>query len=220
MEQFVLNAESRSQFGTRAAKLLREQGRIPANIYGHKEANLFVSIDAKEFGKFLGAGHRFVTVRVGKAEEPTVVKEVQYDFLGTSMVHVDFTRVSRNEKVRVEVPFETIGMAKGVVSGGVLEFPLKEVLVEGFPQDLPEHIELNIEKLELGQAIRLKDVPVPASCAFVGDLEQVVIAVVHQKVEAPTAPVEGAPTQPEVIGKKKEEESAEGAEGEGKKKEK
>ncbi len=220
MEQFVLNAEPRAQFGSRAAELLRQSGRVPANIYGHKEANVLVSLDTKEFTKFLGAGHRFVTIRVGKKDEPSVVKEVQYDFLGSSLIHVDFSRISRDEKVEVEVPVETIGIPKGLSAGGVLDFPMKEVLITGFPQDLPERIEINIEGLELGHAIRLKDLPVPANCVFSGNPELVIVTVVHQKTETPVAPAEGAPVQPEVIGKKKEEEGEAPAEPEAKKKEK
>ena len=221
MEQFVLNAEPRSQFGSRASKLVRESGRIPANIYGHKEENVFVSLDAKEFAKFLGAGHRIVTIRVGKKEEPSVVKEVQYDHLGTNLVHIDFTRIRRDEKIEVAVPIETIGIPKGLSGGGVLEFPLKEVLVSGFPQDIPERVTVSIEALELGQAIRVKDLSVPANCAFVDTPDKVVLTIVHQKVEIPVAPVEAVVAQPEVIGKKKEEEPEAGAEpAEGKKKEK
>jgi len=222
MEQFVLSAEARTEFGSRASELLRKRGRVPGNIYGHKEANVFVSLDLKEFSKFLGAGHRFVTIRVGAKDEPSVVKEVQYDHMGSTIIHVDLTRVSRDEKVQVEVPIETLGIPKGLSAGGVLEFPLKEVLVSGFPQDLPERITVNIESLELGHAIRLKDLAPPANCTFVGDPERVVLTVVHQKIEAPVvaAPVEGAPVQPEVITRKKEEEPAEGAEPEAKKKDK
>lgn len=220
MEQFVLNAESRNAFGSRASKRIRETGRVPANIYGHKEANVFVTLDAKEFGKFLGAGHRIVTIRVGSKEEPSVVKEVQYDHLGMGLVHVDFTRIRRDEKIQVEVPIETIGVPKGISGGGVLEFPLKEVLVSGFPQDIPEHIAINIEALELGHVVRVKDLPATANCSYVDDPETVVVTIVHQTIEVPVAPVEGVPVLPEVIGKKKEEEPEEGAPEEGKKKEK
>lgn len=219
MEQIVLNAEPRAKFGSREAEILRQSGRLPANIYGHKEANVLVSLDRKEFTKFLGAGHRFVTIRIGKKDEPSVVKEVQYDFLGTDLIHVDFTRISRNERVELEVPIETIGSPKGLSAGYVLDVPTKEVLISGFPQDIPEHLELNIETLELGQVIRLKDLPVPANCVFVGNPEQVIVTVIHKKLDVGATLPESVPAQPEVIGKKKEE-GEESAEPEAKKKEK
>jgi large subunit ribosomal protein L25 len=210
METVTITAEPRSQVGTRAARQARAAGRIPVNIYGHGEANVLASLDAREFTRFLAAGHRIATLKVGGKEEPGVVKEVQYDSLGTTIIHVDFTRIRKDEKIQVEVPVELFGVPKGVTSGGVLAFPMKEVLVSGFPMDIPEHILVNVEKLEIGQALRIKDLPVPANCQFEADAEAVVLSVVHQKVEAAPVPVEGAAVQPEVIGKKKEEEGAEG----------
>jgi large subunit ribosomal protein L25 len=204
-DQIVLKTEPRTEFGTRAARRLRQRGLIPANIYGHKEEQLLVTVDAKEFTRFLEAGHRFATLRVGTKDERSVVKEVQYDALGASLIHVDFTRISRYEKLRVEVPVETVGVAKGTASGGVLVFPLKELLVEGLPDDIPEHYTVNIAELEVGQAIRVKDLKPPANCIFVVDPESVVLMVAQQREEVAPAPVEAQPAQPEVIGKKKEE---------------
>jgi large subunit ribosomal protein L25 len=206
MEKFVLAAEPRSQFGSRAAKRLREKGLLPANVYGHKQENLLVSLNAKEFSRFLEAGHRILTVRVGGKDESAVVREVQYDAYGSSLVHVDFTRVSMDERIQMAVAVAPIGVAKGVASGGVLEFPLKEVLVSGLPGEIPEALEVNIEKLELGSAIRIKDLAAPAGCQFVQDPELVVIHVTVPRTEAPPPVVEAEPTQPELIAKRKEEE--------------
>src|SRR5688572_31662087 len=77
MEKIVFQAEPRKELGTRAARRIRARGLLPANIYGHGDDQILVSIDAKEFTKFLDAGHRIVTVRVDGKEERSVVKEVQ-----------------------------------------------------------------------------------------------------------------------------------------------
>jgi large subunit ribosomal protein L25 len=210
MDQIFLSADQRSAFGSRAAKNIRAGGRIPANLYGHAEGNVHFSLDAKEFSKFLEAGHRLVTIKLGDQEESSIVKEVQYDPLGTTLIHVDFTRVRRDEKIEVEVPIETIGIAKGTAGGGVLEFPLKELRVTGFPQDLPEKYELNIEALEMGQSIRIKDLAPPSNCSFTEDPELVVVAIAQLRdEEAAAASGEEPSTQPEVIGKKKTEEEGE-----------
>jgi len=219
MEKIVFQAESRKDLGTKAARRIRSRGLLPANIYGHGDDQILVSIDAKEFTKFLDAGHRIATVRIDGKEERSVVKEVQYDALGSTLIHVDFTRISRDEKIQMSVPVETIGTPKGLSAGGVLVFPLKELDITGFPDDIPEHFPINIEALEVGQSIRVKDLTVPPKCEFAADSEAVVIMIAHPREEAPVAPVEAAPVQPEVIGKKKEE-PVEGAEPETKKKEK
>jgi len=219
MEKIVFQAEPRKDLGTKAARRIRARGLLPANIYGHGVDQILVSIDAKEFTKFLDAGHRIATVRIDGKEERSVVKEVQYDALGSTLIHVDFTRISRDEKIQMSVPVETIGAPKGLSAGGVLVFPLKELDITGFPDDIPEHFPINIEALEVGQSIRVKDLTAPPKCEFVAEPESVVIMIAHPREEAPTAPVEAAPVQPEVIGKKKEE-LVEGAEPEAKKKDK
>ena len=220
MAEFVLKAEPRTEFGTRNARRLRQKGRIPGNLYGHGTENLLVSVDAREFSKLMEAGHRILSIQMGPKRERSVVKEIQYDALGTGIVHVDFSRIRSDEKIEVLVPIETVGVPKGVTSGGVLSFQVQSVTVSALPDDLPEKYRLNIEGLEIGQMLRLKDLVPPPQCAFLGDPDTVVVAVVEKREEVVAAPVEVAPTQPEVIGEKKEEEAEEPPPAEAKKKEK
>lgn len=209
MDNFVLDAQPRSDTGSRAARRMRAEGLVPANIYGHKEDNVLVSLDAKAFRLFFEAGHRIVTLRVGEKNERNVVKAVQYDSMGSDILHVDFTRIGEHERIEMEVPVEQIGIPKGVASGGVLEVPLKDVLVSGPADAIPEHIAVNVEALEVGQALRIKDLPVPDQCEFVQEAEQVVLHITSSR-ETDEEGTEGEVTQPEVIGKAKADD--EGAE--------
>jgi large subunit ribosomal protein L25 len=207
MDEFVLIAEPREEVGSRACSRLRARGRLPANIYGHNKPNVHCSLDTWQFTKFLTDGHRILRVRINGSEEHAVVKEVQYDSLGSAIVHVDFTRIRRDEKIQVEVAIELIGIPKGVNSGGVLSFERKEVLVSGFPQDIPEIIRLDVQAVDLGHAIRIKDLPAVAKCEFVDDPEFVVLMVAVPRGQE--EPVEGAvpgPTEPEIIKRKPDEE--------------
>jgi large subunit ribosomal protein L25 len=206
METIIFDAEPRTAFGTRAARRLRDAGRLPVNLYGHKEGNCPLSLDTKEFTRFLGAGHRILTVRVQGREERSVVKEVQHDALGVEIVHVDLARVGKDERIEVAVAVETMGTPKGVSGGGVLDFPLKEVLVSGPADDIPEHIRVDIGALEIGQAIRIKDLPAPPNCMFMQSQDLVVVHVVAPRLEAPPAVESVGPTEPEVIGRVKEPE--------------
>ena len=208
MESFELDAEPRSETGSRAARRMRADGLLPANIYGHKEENVLVSLDAKEFRLFFEAGHRILTLRVGSKSERNVVKSVQYDSMGSDILHVDFTRISEHERLEIEVPVEQIGIPKGVVSGGVLEFPLKDVLVSGPADAIPEHIMVNVETLDVGQALRIKDLPVPDKCSFVQDAEQVVLHITASRATEEPESAEAETSQPEVIGKAKADEEA------------
>lgn len=206
MEEFVLEAEPRVATGSKAARRLRQSGRLPANIYGLGAENLCVSLDAKAFQKFFSQGHSFATIRIGDRLETGVVKEVQYDTFGTEILHVDFVRVRQDQEVEIEVAIETVGTPAGVVSGGILSFPVQSLRIACLPKDAPEKYVLPIETLQIGHVIRLKDLTPPPRCRFVGDPETVIVGVLHRREEvAAAAPAEAAPEEPEVIGKKKEE---------------
>jgi large subunit ribosomal protein L25 len=208
MEEYVLKARPRAEFGTKAARRLRSQGLLPANIYGHKEGNLLVTLDRKEFRRFFDAGHRIVTIEIDGKAEQGVLKEVQYDGLGSELVHVDFARVSRFEKIELEVPLELVG----TVSGGVVDFPRKEVRIRGLPRQIPERIELRIGHLKIGDSVRARELPVPEGCELLGDLETIVVAIHEPKIEEIKPPVEAAPTEPELVGRAKAKEEEEPAE--------
>lgn len=205
MEENILTAETRVHRGSRNAKRLRQQGRLPANIYGLGGDNILVSLDAKAFGKFFSEGHRMATIRIGDDVEHGVVKEVQLDPLGSELVHVDFERIRKDQAIEVEVPIELVGVPKGVAGGGVLSFSVQDLLISGLPADLPEHYRINVERLETGASIRLKELTPPDNCKILGDPETVIVGVLAKKEEAAPAPAAEAPTQPEVISRKKEE---------------
>lgn len=218
MEEFILKAKLRSEFGSKAARQLREQGLLPANIYGHNQKNLAVSLDEKEFARFFEAGHRVAVIQADGNTEHGVVKEVQYDAYGDSLVHVDFSRISRDERIVMEVPVETLGVAKGVAGGGVLEFPLRELRVEGPAHAIPEHFEINIEELKVGEHIRVRELTPPSDCRFVDDGELVVIGVSATRATVVEAVEEEAMSEPEVVGRKKEDEEGTEEEEKGKSK--
>ena len=219
MEKFILKAEPRAKLKPRELDRLRSAGRLPGNIYGHKKPNRLVSLDTREMQQFIQAGHRILTVAVDGVEESGVIKEVQYDSLGADLIHVDITRIDIHERISMSVRVETVGVPKGIAAGGNLDLPKREVLIEGPASSIPEKIQVRIEQLELGQSLRIKELPPIPECRYVDDGEQVVAAVLLKKLEeAPAAPA-ATPEMPEVIGKKKEEGEPE-AEAEGKKKEK
>ncbi len=206
MEEFVLKADPRNEFGSRAARRLRASGGLPANIYGHGEQNLSVILDAKEFGHFFDAGHRIVTINVSGKKETSVIKEVQYDAIGAALLHVDFNRVSKDEAITIEVPVETVGTAKGVAGGGILETPLKGVRLEGLADKIPERLEVTIDEMQVGDTIRVRDLTLPEGCRVLDQEDLVVVAVTTTSVESEVDVGEAATSEPEFIGRKKDEE--------------
>ena len=208
MKEFVLKGESRSGRGTRAATLLRKEGKLPVNIYGHKEANVNLQVDYREFEKLFGQGHRILAIDIGGKKEHGVVREVQYDTFGTHILHVDLARVDLTERIVMNVPIEAVGQAKGQGAGGTLDFNLNDVQVAGPASSIPEKIEVYIKDLDLGDDIRIKDLEIPDDCELEHEADEIVLAVHAQRgtEEEPSEPVEGEEDMPKVISKKKEEE--------------
>ena len=139
---------------------------------------------------------------------------MQHHALSGKVLHVDFHEVAATDKVTITVPVEAIGEAAGVKSGGgVLEHVLFKVKVKALPKDLPEILEVDVSKLEIGQSIHLGDIPVPAGVEIIGDKHITVLAVaapITEAEETAAAAASATPGEVEVI-KEKKDETAEGA---------
>ena len=208
-----VSARQRKELGSRANKRLRDSGFVPGVVYGHKEAVIPVTLPKKELTTHIGHGtHLFDLALDGKSEK-VLVKEVQYDHLGLEILHIDFARVSLDEKVEVTVPLELKGTPKGEAEGGVLQQIISELEIECLVTDIPEVIRHNVSDLEKDAVLHIKDLKLPAGVRVLQD-EDLIVATVKEVVEAaPTEAAEGAAAEPEVIGRKPEDEAAAGEEG-------
>lgn len=211
MDEIKLIAQERSDYGRKASRTFRKEGLLPANIYGLGKENLTVTVNTKEFTRIFMAGHRIFTLEVGDGKEQSVVKEVQYDNLGSDVIHVDFTRIDITQKITLDVGVELIG----TVASGMLQFPMKEVKVESLPAGFPASISINVIELKIGDVIRIEDLEVPDGCVFVDDPDALVLQVVapieeveEEAVEEVGEEADGA--EPEVIGKPQEDGEEEG----------
>ena len=211
MDEIKLIAQERSDYGRKASRTFRKEGLLPANIYGLGKENLTVTVNTKEFTRIFMAGHRIFTLEVGDGEEQSVIKEVQYDNLGSEVIHVDFTRIDITQKITLDVGVELIG----TVASGMLQFPMKEVKVESLPAGFPASISINVIELKIGDVIRIEDLEVPDGCVFTDDPDALVLQVVapieeveEEAVEEVGEEADGA--EPEVIGKPQEDGEEEG----------
>src|SRR5256884_6260792 len=130
-------AKPRSELGSRANKRLRDAGFLPGVIYGHKEAVVPVTLPKKEVVNHIHHGAHLFDLNLDGKSEKVLVKEVQYDHLGLEVMHVDFARVSLDEKVEVTVPLELKGTPKGEAEGAVLQQILSELEIECLVTDIP-----------------------------------------------------------------------------------
>jgi large subunit ribosomal protein L25 len=207
----VLPAEPRSEHGTRIARRLRRNGRVPAVIYGHKEATVPVTVPGEELLRAIRHGSRIIELKQADRSETALIREVQWDPLGHDILHVDFARVAADEKVTLPVPITLRGTAPGVVAGGVLNQFVHTLNVECLVTAIPDSIRINIGELQLEQSLHIRDLKLPEGVTVTGDPDAIIVQVVAKQVDeaAPAAPT-AEQAEPEIIGRKeKEEEEAE-----------
>jgi large subunit ribosomal protein L25 len=180
-----LTAERRDDYGKGFARRLRAAGRIPAVLYGHDQDTVPLSVDAREMSHALHTTAGFnvlVDLMVDGTEHLVLPREVQQNHVKGQIVHVDFLAVSRTEKIQVDVEVIAVGDAPGVKQGGVVDHHLREVAVECFPQDVPEHLEADISGLELGDMLHVSDLVAPKGVTILTNPEEAVLAVITPAV--------------------------------------
>jgi large subunit ribosomal protein L25 len=197
-----VTAKSREALGTRANRRLREAGLLPGVIYGHKEAVVPVTLPRKEVVEHLRHGAHLFDLSLDGKSEKVLVKEVQFDHLGMEVIHVDFARVSLDEKVKVTVPVELKGTPKGEADGGVLQQIINEVEVECLVTEIPDAIRHNVSEMALDDVLHIKDIKLPSGVKVLQDEDLIVATVKEIKEEVTAAATEEGPAEPEVIGRK------------------
>jgi large subunit ribosomal protein L25 len=210
----VLEAVRRAEFGRNNAGRLRRQGRIPAVIYGGTPvAAESLAVDPKQLLRILyseSGVNTLITLKLdGVATDTRVlIKEFQLHPVTQHLLHADFYRVAMDKPIRVTVPVQLTGEAKGVkAQGGVVDFVHREMVVECLPANIPEHITIDVTELMLHDGVRVRDVQSDGRWKALSDADMLIVHVVAPKVEAEAAPAEAAvptaPAEPEVIKKGK-----------------
>ena len=200
----TLAVESRDLRGKRNNRRLRASGKIPAVLYGHGQAPVSLSVPAEQFDTMIRHGSRMVTLS-GAVNESAFIRECQWDTWGNHVVHVDFTRISAHEKVQVQVAIELRGEAPGVKAGGTVKQLLHEIELECEAVDIPEKLSISINDLELNGSITVGDLELPTGAKMLADSAQDVVQCI-EVTEVAEEEAEAFEAEPEVIGRKKEDE--------------
>ena len=200
-----LYAEIREQTGSKHAAKVREQGRIPAVVYGHKQEPIAISLDAHNLVEGLHHGHRLMDVQIDKKSEKMIIKELQYDYLGRDIIHVDLMRVDVTERVKVTVPIELKGTAKGTHEGGIIEEHTDHLEIECRVTDIPETIIVWVKEMDVGDTLHAGDIELPRGAKLVSDSSTLLVTCGLVAAAKSTEELEEeAPAAPEVIGEAKE----------------
>jgi len=211
-KQIKLAAQARPHVGRSAVKKIKQQGFVPGVVYGAKQQPQHVQIAARDIKDVLSHAtgeHLLVELEIadgGKAVNSlALIQEVQHHPLRGDVLHVDFHAVSADEKIHAEIPIQTVGEPNGVRNfGGLLEVPMHSLEVECLPKDLPDLITIDVTALNVGEALHVRDIKLPAGVTAHVDADLTVVRVSAPTVqeEAPAATA----AAPEVIKEKKTEE--------------
>lgn len=211
----TLNVKRREKLGTANNRRLRNTGHVPAILYGHGEANVNLTVPASDIFAVVRHGGKLVQL-AGDASDNALIRAVQWDTWGKTVIHLDLLRVSEKDKVTTKVTVELKGTAVGISEGGVVEHVLHEVEIECPAMSIPDKLVLNIANLHLDAALFARDIPLPEGARLETDEDSLVVHCVPPHVEEEVAPTaEAGAAEPEVIGQKEKEEAAAKAAAEG-----
>jgi len=212
METVVLEGVRRGRVGTRYARRDRAAGRLPGIIYGHGEEPEPIALSAHDVDVELHHGARVLTVDLDGKQTQYLIKAVQYDYLGTTPIHLDLMRVNLDEVVTVSIGIELRGTPQGVTDGGFLEQHLAQLEIECLVTQIPETLRPSVVRLGIGESLTVGDLELPEGVKATASADERVATVrlLVEETEEEEAGEEDA-AQPEVIGrgKKEEEETAE-----------
>jgi len=213
MQSYSLNVSSREKGNKSARKNLRKENFVPSICYGEGSENKNISINRLELEKAFRQGFGESSIFNLKFEKDTqdhfaVIKELQIHPLTEKVLHADFMLIDMNKPIHTPIHIEFTGQSVGVKSGGILEHGIREIEVEILPTQIPQFIEVDVSKLDIGQSIHVSDITLENG-KILSPSHSLIAKVDAPKIADLTAEEEeDSDTEPEVIekGKKTEEE--------------
>lgn len=205
------DAQKNKGTGTRVARRLRKSGRIPAVIYGHKQAVVPVTLSRDDATRMVKTPGHLAELDLDGTTETVLIRDAQWDHLGKELLHLDFARVNAEEVIETEVTLEIRGHASGQAAGGIVEQVVHSLSIKCPAGAIPDSIKVDISDLQLDQGIHVRELKLPANVTVDADPELLLVHVVTRAAEpAPAEGAEGGPTQPEVIKPERKEKEKEG----------
>lgn len=183
MEQFVINAVTRTESGKRYAKQLRAQGKIPAVAYNEHGESCMLEVDAAEFSKAWRSITKttLVTLNIDGKENKAFIQDTEYDIKTDKSLHADFHIVSGSKKLTYVYKIRYAGTPAGVLKGGFMSRHTPEIKVRALPQDLPASIVADVSKLDIGQKFTIGDFQLGDKVEVLSNPDSVVVSIVPPK---------------------------------------
>jgi large subunit ribosomal protein L25 len=209
-ESSSLQVEHRAPSGSRAARRLRREGKVPGVVYGGGAEPVAFQVDARTLRHTLAHAHAVLELSIdgGKAT-PVVVKELSRHPVSGAAVHIDLLRVRLDQPIQATVILDLIGSenAPGVKEGGVLEQVVRELTIEALPGDIPDTVPHDVSEIQIGETVTIAMLTAPRGVKLVDDPETVVATVTPPRLQV--EPTEEIEEETEVVGEAPPERKAE-----------
>ena len=206
----TLEVVPRTSGGSRESRRLRRAGMVPAILYGHGGKCVELAAKREAVEAVVRHGSRFVEL-TGAVKEGAIIRELQWDAMGSDPLHVDLLRVSKTDRVKVKVPVDLKGECPGQRAGGILNLVLHEIELECTADAIPDHVHAQVGHLEVGHSIKVHDLQLPKGAKALIDGDETVVTCMLPTKKAEEAGVAGT-AEPEVIGRNAAEEGESEAE--------
>ena len=185
MKTVSISGSLRENVGKKDAKMNRRHGNIPCVLYGG-EKQVHFTTNEKSFQKIIYSSEIFlIKINIDGKEHPTILQDVQYHPVSDKILHADFLELIASKPMSVSIPVKLNGSAPGVLNGGILTKNLRKLRVKGMQEDIPESIEINIDELEIGNSVKIRDIQT-GNFSFLDNLNLVVVAVRTSRVVVTT----------------------------------
>jgi large subunit ribosomal protein L25 len=181
----MLAAKKRKEFRKSELRTIRDNGWIPAVVYGSKVGSNPVSVNSADLTKTLRSVGRngVISLDVEGNKQDVILTEYQEDTVKNEIIHADFLAVNNSSKINVNVRLGLFGEAAGVKDGGVLQQPLYEVSITASPANIPQQIEIDISHLKIGETVTVADIPTMGAYTIHNDGEEVIASILPPKQE-------------------------------------
>ncbi|MBP1751734.1 MAG: rplY [Geobacteraceae bacterium] len=188
MEQVVLNIELRDKTGKGICRRLRNKGMVPAVVYGKGIDPVAVAVSHKELGLAIageGGRNHLITLKGDNSLDGNVVivSDLLKDCLKGTLLHVDLHKINLEEKVKVSVAVSLAGTAAGVKEGGMLDFVMHAIEIECLPTQIPEHLDVDVTNLKIGESLHVGDLKLPAGIKVLDDAKATVVSILGKSRE-------------------------------------
>jgi large subunit ribosomal protein L25 len=219
-KEITVKAAPRDGRGKNDARRARRNGQVPVTIYGGDGAAVSALAPLRELAAILrsdtGRNTIFTIDVEGVGPSEVMFVDRQIDPVRMRLIHADFKRLVKGEKIEATVPLRLVGEPIGVrEQAGILEQLIRNIEIRCEPREIPEALEVDVSNLEVHDVLHVSDMTVAEGIELLADPDTAIatVGIVKEEVAAP-APIEGeAPAEPEVIGKGKKEEEGEAEEG-------